>query len=137
MWMAETQQKAHKSSGQFEIRYDAKYPKAAEWLTKDKVKMLAFYDFTAEHWTHIRTTNPIKSMFAKVRIRTNKTKNCGSLKTTLPMVCKLIRITEVNCRRLRGLTLLADISKGMKFRDGIREANVNHQDTSLEVIHQI
>ncbi len=69
IWMAETQQEAHKSFGQFETRYGAKYLKAAKYLTKYKVEILAFYDFPAEHWTHIRTTNPIESMFSTVRIK--------------------------------------------------------------------
>ena len=71
IWMAETRQNAYNAFGQFETRYGAKYPKAVECLTKDKVEMLAFYDFPAEHWTHIRTSNPIESMFATVRLRTD------------------------------------------------------------------
>ncbi|WP_241896498.1 transposase [Candidatus Enterovibrio escicola] len=78
--MAETQQEAHKAFRQFEIRYGVKYPKAAECLTKDKVEMLAFYNFHAEHWTYIQKINPIESMFATGRLRTNKTKNCESQK---------------------------------------------------------
>ncbi|WP_394349045.1 transposase [Candidatus Enterovibrio escicola] len=92
IWMTETQQKAHKAFRQFEIRYGAKYPRIAEFLTKDKVVMLIFCDFSAEHWTPIRTTNPIESMFSTVSLRTNKTKNCGNLKTTLAMACKLLRL---------------------------------------------
>lgn len=137
IWMAETRQNAYKAFGQFETRYGAKYPKAVECLTKDKVEMLAFYDFPAEHWTHIRTSNPIESMFATVRLRTNKTKNCGSRKTTLAMACKLMRTAEDNWRRLRGFKLLADIIKGVMFRDGIRETEGDQQDTALEAIHQI
>ncbi|PCS23767.1 Mobile element protein [Candidatus Enterovibrio escicola] len=85
IWMAETQEEVQKAFGQFETRYGAKYPKAAECLTKDKVEIRAFYDFPSEHWTHIRTTNPIKSMFATVRLRMNNTKNCESQKTTLQL----------------------------------------------------
>ncbi|WP_190320513.1 transposase [Candidatus Enterovibrio escicola] len=99
--------------------------------------MRAFYDFPVNYWTHIRTTNPIELMFSTVRLRTNKTKNCGSQKTTLAMACKLMRTAEVNWCSLRGFKLLSDIIKGVKFRDGIRETNVNHQDTALEALHQI
>ncbi|WP_150140335.1 hypothetical protein [Candidatus Enterovibrio escicola] len=70
-------------------------------------------------------------MFATVRLKTNKTKNCGSQKTTLAIACKLMRTTEVNSRRLRGFKLLSDIIKGVKFREGIHETNINHQDTDL------
>ena len=123
----------YKAFGQFETRYAAKYPKAVACLTKDKLEMLAFYDFPAEHWTHIRTSNPIESMFATVRLRTNKTKNCGSRKTTLAMACKRMRTAEDKWRRLRGFKLLADIIKGVKFQDGIRETENIQQDTALEL----
>ncbi|WP_146679363.1 transposase [Candidatus Enterovibrio escicola] len=78
------------------MRHGAKYPKVAEYLTKYKVEMLIFYDFSAVHWTHIRTTNPIESMFVTVRLRMNKTKNCENRKTTQAIACKLMRIAEVN-----------------------------------------
>jgi len=137
IWMAETRKDAYKAFDQFETRYGAKYLKAVECLSKDKAEMLAFYDFPAEHWTHIRTTNPIESMFATVRLRTNKTKSCGSRKTTLSMSCKLMRTAEENWRKLRGFKLLADVIKGVKFRDGVREIEGNQQDTALEAVHQI
>jgi transposase-like protein len=137
IWMAETRKDAYKAFDQFETRYGAKYLKAVECLSKDKAEMLAFYDFPAEHWTHIRTTNPIESMFATVRLRTNKTKSCGSRKTTLSMACKLMRTAEENWRKLRGFKLLADVIKGVQFRDGVRETEENQQDTALEAVHQI
>ncbi len=137
IWMAETHDEAYKAFSLFEKRYGAKYPKATDCLEKDKDEMLAFYDFPAEHWTHIRTTNPIESMFATVRLRTNKTKSCGSRKTTLTMAFKLMRTAESNWRRLRGFKLLADVIKGVKFQDGIRETEENQQDIVLESIHQI
>ncbi len=99
--------------------------------------MLAFYDFPAEHWTHVRTTNPIESMFATVRLKTNKTKSCGSRKTTLAMAFKLMKTAESNWRSLRGFKLLADVIKGVKFQDGIRETEEYQQDIALESIHQI
>uniref|UniRef100_UPI001CC24B5A hypothetical protein n=1 Tax=Candidatus Enterovibrio escicola TaxID=1927127 RepID=UPI001CC24B5A len=76
-------------------------------------------------------------MFVIVRPKTNKTKNCGNRKITLAITCKLMRTAKVNWRRLRGFKLLTDIIKGMKFRDSIREINVNNQDTALEAVHPI
>lgn len=137
IWMAETRDEAYKAFRLFEQRYGAKYPKATECLVKDKDEMLAFYDFPAEHWTHIRTTNPIESMFATVRLRTNKTKSCGSRKTTLTMAFKLMKTAESNWRRLRGFKLLADVIKGVTFQDGIRETEENQQGIALESVHQI
>lgn len=82
IWMAETRQTAYQAYDNCIARFEAKYPKAMECLAKDKESLLAFYDFPAEHWAHLRTTNPIESVFATLRLRTGKTKNCGSLKTT-------------------------------------------------------
>jgi len=79
---------------------------------------LAFYDFPAEHWPHIRTTNPIESAFATIRLRTNKTKSCGSRKTTLAMTYKLAITAQKSWRRLRGFKKLADIIQGIQFKDG-------------------
>lgn len=137
IWMAETRDEAYKAFRLFEQRYGAKYPKATECLVKDKDEMLAFYDFPAEHWAHVRTTNPIESMFATVRLRTNKTKSCGSRKTTLAMAFKLMKTAESNWRRLRGFKLLADVIRGVKFQDGIRKTEEYQQDIALESIHQI
>ena len=137
IWMAETRDEAYKAFRLFEQRYGAKYPKATECLVKDKDEMLAFYDFPAEHWAHVRTTNPIESMFATVRLRTHKTKSCGSRKTTLAMAFKLMKTAESNWRRLRGFKLLADVIRGVKFQDGIRKTEEYQQDIALESIHQI
>ena len=101
--------------------YDAKYPKAVKCLVKDRENLLTFYDFPAEHWPHIRTTNPIESTFATVRLRTNKTKGCGSSTATLLMVFKLAQSAQKNWRRLRGYERLADvIDIKWKFVDGER-----------------
>ena len=129
--MAETRGEAYHALSLFEKRYGAKYPKATECLVKDKEEMLAFYDFPAEHWTHIRTTNPIESMFATVRLRTTKTKSCGSRKTTLAMACKLMKTAESNWRRLKGFKLLADVIEDVKFIDGIRESEGDQQDIAI------
>ena len=131
IWMAETRGEAYHALSLFEKRYGAKYPKATECLVKDKEEMLAFYDFPAEHWTHIRTTNPIESMFATVRLRTTKTKSCGSRKTTLAMACKLMKTAESSWRRLRGFKLLADVIEDVKFTDGIRESEAYQQDIAV------
>ena len=131
IWMAETRGEAYHALSLFEKRYGAKYPKATECLVKDKEEMLAFYDFPAEHWTHIRTTNPIESMFATVRLRTTKTKSCGSRKTTLAMACKLMKTAESNWRRLKGFKLLADVIEDVKFIDGIRESEGDQQDIAI------
>ena len=99
--------------------FEAKHPKAVKCLFKDRESMLTFYDFPAEHWAHIRTTNPIESTFATVRLRTNKTKGCGSGTATLLMVFKLAQSAQKNWRRLRGYEKLADvIDISWKFVDG-------------------
>lgn len=136
IWMAETREQAYKAFGQFVLRFETKYPKAAECLEKDKEQMLAFYDYPAEHWVHIRTTNPIESVFATVRLRTAKTKSCGSRKTTLAMTFKLIVTAQKKWRRLRGYKLLADVIQGVKFKDGER-VEVDQLDAKPAAIHQI
>lgn len=137
IWMADTREAAYRAYDNCLVRFEAKYPKAMECLQKDKESLLAFYDFPAEHWTHIRTTNPIESVFATVRLRTSKTKNCGSRKTTLAMAYKLITAAQNKWRRLRGYKLLADVIQGVKFKDGERvEADQRQGDTALAV-HQI
>ena len=99
--------------------FEAKHPKAVKCLVKDRESMLTFYDFPAEHVPHIRTTNPIESTFATVRLRTNKTKGCGSRPATLLMVFKLAQSAQKNWRRLRGYEKLADvIDIRWKFVDG-------------------
>ena len=121
IWMAETQAKARKAFNLFLETYQAKYPKATQCLAKDRDVLLTFYDFPAEHWIHIRTTNPIESTFATVRLRTKKTKGCGSRIACLTMVFKLAKCAEKNWRRLRGYKLLGKIIAGVKFIDGILE----------------
>ena len=116
---------------------DAKYPGAMQSLVKDKDSLLAFYDFPAMHWQHIRTTNPIESVFATVRLRTNKTKNCGSRQTTLAMAFKLLTTAEKKWRRLRGYKLLADVVKGKKFKDGEPVKSDQQEEIVSVSIHQI
>ena len=120
IWMAETKENANKAFDLCVKQYEAKYPKAMECLSKDRDKLLAFYDFPAEHWGHLRTTNPIESVFATVRLRTTKTKSCGSRTTTLAMAFKLMQSAQKRWQRLRGYNLLADVIEGVIFKDGIK-----------------
>lgn len=119
IWMAETQAQAEKAFDRFVKDYGAKYPKAVECLKKDRGVLLAFYDFPAEHWTHIRTSNPIESTFATIRHRTNRTKNCVSRNTLLGLVFQLALTAQKSWRRLDGFKLLPDVVKGVRFQDGI------------------
>lgn len=121
IWMAETRKDAQAAFDSFVATYQAKHPKAVECLSKDRDALLAFYDFPAEHWAHLRTTNPIESTFATVRLRTNKTKGCGTRQATLTMVFKLAQVAEKRWRKLNGHKLLEDVIRGIRFVDGIKE----------------
>lgn len=122
IWMAATREEAYRAFNFFIETYDAKYPKATECLEKDKEELLAFYDFPAEHWGHIRTTNPIESTFATVRHRTYKAKGCFSRTTILTMVFKLCESAQERWIKLRGFHYLAEIIRGVKFVNGIKES---------------
>jgi len=119
IWMAATREEAYEAFDRFLSRFGAKYPKAAECLEKDKEELLAFYDFPAQHWVHIRTTNPIESTFATVRLRTAKTRSCVSRQTILSMVFKLVQSAEKRWRRLRGYRQLSAVLQGIKFVNGV------------------
>lgn len=119
IWMAETKADAERAFDQFIANFGAKYPKAVECLAKDRAELLAFYDFPAEHWIHLRTTNPIESSFATVRHRTDRTKGCLTREGMLAMIFKLGMSAERSWKRLRGFEQLAKVIKGVKFRDGI------------------
>ncbi len=121
IWMAETRKEAEAAFDFFLESYGAKYDKAVERLTKDRDRLLTFYDFPAEHWKHIRTTNPIESTFATVRHRTKKTKGCLSRKTALAMVFKLILSAKAKWRKLDGSKRLAEVIEGVQFKDGIKQ----------------
>jgi putative transposase len=121
IWMAPTREEAYKAFDNFVSEYRPKYPKAVDCLEKDRDELLAFYDFPAEHWQHIRTTNPIESTFASVRHRTVKSKGAFSRTTILTMVFKLLENTQKHWRRLRGFNYLADVIQGVKFKNGVRE----------------
>jgi len=119
IWMAETRQDALVAFKRFADTFGAKYPKAVECLTKDRESLLAFYDFPAEHWIHIRTSNAIESTFATVRHRTERTKGCLTRDGMLAMIFKLGMSAQKNWRRLRGFEWLAKVIGGTKFKDGI------------------
>lgn len=121
IWMAETRQDACKAFDLFVESYQVKYPKAVKCLADDRDQLLAFYDFPAEQWMHIRTTNPIESTFATVRLRTKRTKGSGSRAACLAMVFKLTMCAEKTWRVLNGSTLLPDVIRGVQFVDGIKE----------------
>ena len=118
---AEGRKEAEKALDLFVSTYEAKYPKATECLAKDRDVMLTFYDFPAEHWLHIRTTNPIESVFSTVRLRHNKTKGSGSRRACLTMVYKLTESASKKWRALNGSTLLPEIIKGTVFVDGVKQ----------------
>jgi len=121
IWMAETRADAEAAFGFFVEAYGAKYDKATDCLIKDRDRLLSFYDFPAEHWKHIRSTNPIESTFATVRLRTTKTKGCLSRKTALAMVFKLMLSARKKWRRLNGSDRLAEIIQRVTFKDGIKQ----------------
>lgn len=122
IYEADTRKTAEKAFERFIEVYEPKYPRAAECLAKDRALMLAFYDFPAEHWRHIRSTNPIESSFATVRLRTKRTKGCGSVDATVAMTFKLLMDAKKGWRKLNGHKLLADvIDMRVKFVDGVKE----------------
>jgi putative transposase len=133
IYEAESREAAERAFDRFIAKYGPKYDKAVACLIKDREVLLTFYDFPAEHWKHVRTTNPIESTFATVRLRTDKTKGCLSRQTALalsalptslrgiglgPMVYKLARSAERSWRRLDGSERLAQVLQGTRFRDG-------------------
>jgi len=111
---------AEESFDLFVGTYEAKYPKAVECLATDRAELLAFYDFPAQHWRHIRTTNAIESVFATARLRTTKTKGSGSRAACLAMVFKLMETASKRWRRLNGSELIQDVIASIDFTDGIR-----------------
>ena len=122
IWMAETKLAAEAAFDAFIESYELKYEKAADCLAKDRDALLAFYDFPAEHWKHLRTTNPIESTFATVRHRTVRSKGCLSNRTALAMVFKLVEGAQKSWRRLDGHTQLPKLILGVKFADGLEVA---------------
>ena len=122
IWMAATRDDAVQAMEKFAATYQAKYPKAVECLLKDRQELLAFYDFPAEHWQHLRTSNPIESTFATVRLRTSKTKGAGSRSACLAMAFKLVESAQNHWRKLNGSALLPEVIAGVIFKDGTKLA---------------
>jgi putative transposase len=128
VWMAETRAAAEAAFDLFLEKYGAKYPKATECLAKDREELLAFYDFPAEHWKHLRTTNPIESTFATVRLRHRRTKGSGSRDACLAMVFKLVQHAQRHWRKLDGREFIPDVLAGKRFVDGI--IDTAHRDAA-------
>ena len=119
MYLSATKAEALEAYREFQTLYGAKYPKACQCLEKDTEVLFTFYDFPAEHWRHLRSTNPIESTFATVRHRSRQTKGCGSRAATLAMVFKLAREAEKSWRRLNGYELIEKVIRGVRFADGV------------------
>jgi transposase-like protein len=122
IWMAETRDDAEKAFDAFIRKHEAKYPKATHCLSKDREDLLAFYDFPAEHWKSIRSTNPIESTFATVRLRTYRTKGPGNAEAGLAMAFKLMMCAQEKWRKINGSEKVIEVSQGVVFEDGIRKA---------------
>jgi transposase-like protein len=125
IWQAETKAAAEKAFELFIKMYEPKYPKATLCLQKDRTELLAFYDFPAQHWQSIRTSNPIESTFATIRHRTKRSKGCLSRDGMLHMMFKLGQCAEKKWRRLRGFDYLAKVVTGIKFKDGVEVTEVD------------
>jgi putative transposase len=121
IWMAETRADAVKAFDAFLEKYRAKYPAACECLEKDRDVLLTFYDFPAEHWKHLRTTNPIESTFATIRLRHRRTKGSGSRRASLAMMFKLAQAAQKRWRRLNGHAHIMHLIEGKTFIDGIMQ----------------
>jgi len=121
IWMAPGRDEANKAFDLFIQTYQAKYPKAAACLEKDRDELLTFYDLPAEHWVHIRTTNPIESTFATIRLRHKRTKGNGSRKACLAMFYKLAKSAEKSWRKLNGHDQIPDVIAGVRFTDGVKQ----------------
>jgi putative transposase len=130
IWQAETRAAAYQAFDHCLERFEPKHPKAMACLAKDKDAMLAFYDYPAENWQHIRTSNPIESVFATVRLRTTKTKHCGSRTTTLAMAFKLIETAQKKWLRLRGYQQLVEVITGVRFVNGIKQTGDQQQEAA-------
>ena len=116
---AEDKKHAQKALERFEKDYEAKWPKAVEKVVKDADALLAFFDFPAEHWVHLKTTNPIESTFATVRLRTKVTKGPGSRAAGLAMAYKLIESAQTRWRAVNAPHLVALVRAGVVFEKGV------------------
>ena len=121
IWQAATKDDANKAFDAFLEKYGAKYPQACECLKKDREVLMTFYDFPAEHWSHLRTTNPIESTFATIRLRHRRTKGSGTRRTSLAMMFKLAQSASKKWRRLNCHEKIAFVIEGRSFKDGIMQ----------------
>jgi len=137
IWQAETKKDAEKAFTSFIKTFEAKYPKATICLQKDREELMAFFDFPAQHWQSIRTSNPIESSFATIRHRTKRSKGCLSRDGMLHMIFKLGQCAEKKWRRLRGFDYLAKVITDVKFKDGIEVMQKNQTAAKSELKHQI
>lgn len=131
IYLAATKAEADTAFERFIKTYQAKYPKTVECLSKDRAALLAFYNFPAEHWLHIRTSNPIESTFATVRLRTDKTRGCVSQSSILSLVFKLVQSAQQRWLRIQKFDRLAQVIEGVKFTDGVKVEALSdraHQD---------
>jgi transposase-like protein len=119
IWLSDTREKANKAFDTFLEKYSPKYPDACDCLKRDRDVLMTFYDFPAEHWKHLRTTNPIESTFATIRLRHRRTKGSGTRRTSLAMMFKLAQSAEARWRRLNGHEQLERLIAGRKFVDGV------------------
>ena len=124
IWQAATKQDAEKAFDEFIEKYQAKYPAACECLSKDRDVLLTFYDFPAEHWGHLRTTNPIESTFATIRLRHRKTKGNGTRRASLAMMFKLAQSASKKWRRLNCHDKITFVIEGRSFKDGIMQEEI-------------
>jgi transposase-like protein len=127
---------AQKEMKSFVTEFEAKYPKAADCLTKDAEALFTFFDFPAEHWRHLRTTNPIESLFAGVRARTRKTKGAGSRKAGLAMAFKLALAGEGHWQKVHAAQLVALVRAGVRFQDGVLVAARNDSEQQVQELHE-
>jgi len=130
IWDAPKKEEANKAFDLFINTFEVKHSAAVECLKKDRDVLLTYYDFPAENWCHIRTTNPIESTFATIRLRHRKTKNSGSARASLVMLFKLAQSAAKGWRKLRGHQHIPDLIQGIRFIDGVNEHHVKQQDTS-------
>src|SRR5438270_12876020 len=130
IWMAPDRATAEAAMATFAEKYGAKYEKAVTCLTKDRDALLTFYDFPAEHWEHLRTANPIESVFATVRHRTVRTKGALSQDTARLMVFKLVMTAAKTWRRLKGENQLPKVVQGVTFTNGVEVINTPAQSAA-------
>jgi transposase-like protein len=124
---------AREALERFRSEFDAKYPKAVAKLDKDWAQLTAFFDFPAEHWRHLRTTNPIESSFATVKLRTRVTKGAGSKTAALAMAYKLLDAAQERWRRFNGHELVVEVLDGVTFKDGIKVESTDYEKETEKV----